>query len=250
MDPDFLWILGIGFAAQMVDGALGMAYGVTANSFLLTLGFPPAAASASTHAAEVFTSGVSGLSHLAVKNVDYRLFKRLLVPGAVGAVLGAYFLTILPLPPVRFVVSLYLAVMGMMILGKGLKRPASSAPVGKRMTLLGLAGGFFDAMGGGGWGPIVTSTLVARGGTARMVIGSVNLAEFFVALAASATFFLTIGHGHWWTVLGLVLGGVPAAPLAAVLCRKIPNRVLMLLVGLLIVLLSLRAMIHALGWLP
>lgn len=250
MEENLPLIVAVGFLAQMVDGALGMAYGVTASTFLLTLGLPPAAASASVHVAEVFTTGVSGLSHLAFKNVDRKLFRKLAIPGVLGAILGAYALTALPVEPIRLAVAIYLAIMGIVILIKGIKRISPPGSEAKRLSLLGLAGGFFDAMGGGGWGPIVTSTLVARGGVPRYTIGSVNLAEFFIAVAASTTFFLTIGLGYWRIVLGLMLGGILAAPLAAFLCKKIPARALMLILGTLIILLSLRALAHVLGWFP
>ncbi len=246
MDNEFLYFLCIGFLAQLVDGALGMAYGVTSTTFLLSLGIPPAAASASVHAAEVFTTGTSGLSHLYFRNVDTKVLKKLLLPGVAGAVLGALFLTLLPLRPIRLLVALYLALMGGLILTRALRpRPPSDTPP-PRLGGLGFAGGFLDAMGGGGWGPIVTSTLVARGGTPRFVVGSVNLAEFFVALAASVTFFLTIGFSHGTIILGLVVGGALAAPLAAVICRKIPTRAFMVLIGLLIIVLALRAAVHVL----
>jgi uncharacterized protein len=232
----------------LVDGALGMAYGVTSTTLLMTLGVPPAAASASVHTAEIFTTGASGFSHLVFKNIDRQLFKKLVLPGILGAALGAYLLTFLPVWPVQFLVAFYLAGMGAIIVRRAVRRIVRSEPMAGKVNLLGVVGGFFDAMGGGGWGPIVTSTstLVARGGNPRFAIGTVNLAEFFVALAASLTFLLTIGLGFWRIILGLIIGGVTAAPLAALLCRKIPSRLLMLGLGLLIILLSLRAAVHAL----
>ncbi|BCR05631.1 UPF0721 transmembrane protein [Desulfuromonas versatilis] len=245
MESD-LWIFFlIGFCAQIIDGALGMAYGVTATTFLISFGTPPAVASASVHLAEVFTTGASGASHLLLKNVDRRLFRQLAVAGAGGAIVGAYFLTTLPVRPVRVLVAAYLAVMGCLILFKATRRNLQARPVQRLQTgILGLLGGFFDALGGGGWGPIVTSSLVARGQSPRLAIGSANLAEFFVAASASCTFLLTIGLGYWQAVLGLVAGGVFAAPLGAWLCRWLPVRVLMYLVGGLICLLSLRALAH------
>lgn len=241
MELDFLLFLGVGFLAQIVDGALGMAYGVTSTTFLLSLGILPAVASASVHFAEVFTTGTSGLCHLYLKNIDMLLFKRLLVPGILGAALGAVLLTTLPLWPVRFGVALYLASMGGIILVKAWSKDLKPQRLGEKVIGLGFLGGFFDAMGGGGWGPIVTSTLVAQGCSPRFTIGSVNLAEFFVALSASLTFFLTIGIGYWQIVLGLILGGVLAAPLAAWLCSRLPPRLLMFVIGVLIILLSLRS---------
>jgi uncharacterized membrane protein YfcA len=243
MDLHFLEFVAVGFLAQVVDGALGMAYGVTSTTFLLTLGLPPAAASASVHAAEVFTTGASGLAHLTLGNVDRRLFLRLVGAGVAGAVAGAWLLTAIPATPVRLLVSLYLAAMGGLILRRALRGTPPAGPAGP-LGLLGLAGGFCDALGGGGWGPLVASTLLARGTPPRFTVGSVNLAEFFVALAASATFLLTIGLGHWRIVLALVLGGMVAAPVAALLCRHLPPRPLMLLIGLLILSLSLRLALH------
>jgi uncharacterized protein len=246
MEQDFFLVFVIGFFAQLIDGALGMAYGVVSNTFLLAFGLPPAAASACIHTAEIFTTGVSGLAHWRLGNVDKELLKKLVVPGVLGAVLGAYFLTSLPVWPIRLVVAFYLAVMGGMILFKALKKTEKLKPMPERLYTLGFLGGLFDAMGGGGWGPIVTSNLVARGNTPRYVVGSVNLAEFFVALAASLAFSLTIGVGYWRIVLGLTLGGVVAAPFAAWLCKKLPTRVLMFTIGALIILLSVRAILHVL----
>jgi len=228
----------------MIDGALGMAYGVSSTAFLLTLGVSPAAASASVHTAEIFASGVSGLSHLKFGNVDRVLFRKLLIPGIIGGILGAYILTSLPGEKMRPLVALYLLVMGAIILRKAVKK-VREAGVFKRLAPLGLAGGFFDAIGGGGWGPIVTSTLVAGGEKPRFAIGSVNLAEFFVTVAEAATFFLAMGLVHWKAILGLTIGGVLAAPLAALVCKKLPSRLLMILVGALIIGLSIRTILKA-----
>lgn len=240
--PDHLLLfMVVGFAAQMIDGALGMAYGVSCTTFLLSFGVPPAAASASVHAAEIFTTGVSGLSHFHFGNVDRSLFRRLVVPGVIGGVLGAYALSELPGERIRPFVYGYLLVMGVLIIARAFAARAF-APSTSWVPGLGLAGGFLDAVGGGGWGPVVTSTLVARGNRPREVIGSVNLAEFFVTVAQTATFFLTIGIVHWKLILGLILGGMAAAPFAAYVCRWIPTRAFMVAVGLLIVALSVRTL--------
>ena len=247
MDAPFLFFVVVGFVAQMVDGALGMAYGVISNTLLLAMGLPPAVASASVHAAEVVTTGVSGVTHHAFGNVDRGLLKRLAIPGVVGAALGAHALVSVPGDAVKPYIALYLLSMGVLILWKTLRgQPAERRDV-RHVSILGLAGGFCDAVGGGGWGPVVTSTLVARGHNPRMTIGSVNLAEFFVTVAASVVFILTIGLSNWSTVLALIAGGVLAAPLAAYTTRLIPARALMGLVGALIVLTSLRTL--ALAWL-
>jgi uncharacterized membrane protein YfcA len=230
----------------MIDGALGMAYGVSSTALLLSFGIPPARASAAVHTAEVIVSGVSGLSHLRFGNVDRALFRRLVLPGVAGGVVGAYALSELPGERLRPFVSAYLLAMGLYICWRALRR-VERPPVSRRVVPLGLAGGFFDALGGGGWGPIVTTHLVADGHEPRMAVGSVNLAEFFVSVAQAATFFITLGLVHWPVIAGLVTGGVLAAPLAALVCRRLPARGTMLLVGLLISALSARTLLIALS---
>lgn len=229
----------VGFIAQIIDGALGMAYGVTSTTFLLSMGIPPVAASASVHTAEVFTSGVSGLAHLKFGNVDKKLFKKLLIPGIIGGILGAYILTVVPGKTIKPFIAFYLLIMGLFILRKAFKK-VEQKEVKTKLVPLGVSGGFFDAIGGGGWGPIVTSTLVARGHNPRFSIGSVNLAEFFVTVAEVATFLTIIGLVHWQIIVGLIIGGVLAAPLAAYVCKRLPSRALMIMVGLLIMVLSIR----------
>ncbi len=238
MDQDFLVFVLVGFVAEMIDGALGMAYGVTSTSFLLSLGLPPASASASVHASELVTTATSGFFHLRFGNVKKDLVLRLLIPGVIGGVTGAYVLTELPVNVIKPFVTVYLLLMGGVIVYKAF-RPVKEEPH-ISVAPLGLIGGFFDAIGGGGWGPIVTTTLVARGTQPRFVVGSVNLAEFFVTVSESAAFFLTIGFLHWNVILGLMLGGVIAAPIAAMLTKRIPVKPFMILVGVLIILMSLR----------
>lgn len=244
LDSTFFLFILAGFTAQMIDGALGMAYGVTATTFLLSAGVPPAASSASVHASEVFTSGVSGLMHLKFGNVNTKLFKTLLIPGVLGAILGAYILSsfedynyiIKPL------VSAYTLFLGIVIISKALKKDKIREKI-KRIFPLALIGGFLDSIGGGGWGPIVSSTLIARGRNARYTIGSVNLTEFFVSLASSITFFTVIGLTHWTIIAGLILGGVIAAPIAAYLANKIPTKTIMILVGLVVIIVSLKRLL-------
>lgn len=231
----------VGFFAQIIDGSLGMAYGVSATSFLLGVGVPPAVASASVHTAEIFTTGVSGISHWKFGNLDKALIKKLLIPGVLGGVLGAYVLTNLPGEALKPFISLYLTLMGGRILLKAFGKdlfPGLKA----HLTILGLFGGIFDAIGGGGWGPIVTTTLISQGNTPRKTIGSVNFTEFFVTFAEVVTFLvaMTIGKDNWQVIVGLALGGVIAAPLGAYLTKRIPARTIMTLVGVLIILLSLR----------
>jgi uncharacterized membrane protein YfcA len=238
MDQNFLLFVLVGFIAEMIDGALGMAYGVTSTSFLLSLGLPPATASASVHASELVTTATSGFFHLRFGNVKKELVLRLLIPGVIGGVTGAYVLTELPVGIIKPFVTVYLLLMGAVIVYKAF-RPVKEE-THTSLIPLGLIGGFFDAVGGGGWGPIVTTTLVARGTQPRFVVGSVNLAEFFVTVSESAAFFLTIGFLHWNVILGLMLGGVIAAPIAAMLTKKIPVKPFMILVGALIILISLR----------
>ena len=242
MDYNIIIFVLFGFIAQLIDGALGMAYGVSSNAFFLSLGVPPSIASACIHTSEMFTTAVSGISHFKLGNVDKKIFLRLLIPGVIGGVLGAYILTELPGGKIKPFVSLYLLIMGLWILVK-IVRKTHQIKTKSRLIPLGLAGGFFDAIGGGGWGPIVTTTLVANGNHPRYAIGSVNSAEFFVTVAESITFFATIGtllFQHWEKIVGLMIGGVIAAPFAAWVCKKLPHKVLMLLVGLLISGLSIR----------
>jgi uncharacterized membrane protein YfcA len=245
MDQTIVLFTLVGFVAQMIDGALGMAYGVTSTTFLLSIGIPPATASASVHTAEIFTSGVSGLSHLRLGNIDKTLFTKVLMPGVIGGVLGAYVLTSVPAAIIRPIVAFYLLIVGLMILRKALKK-TKEMEVRTNLLSLGLIGGFFDAIGGGGWGPIVTSTLVARGHNPGLTIGSVNLAEFFVTTAEVATFFTLTELAHWQIIVGLIIGGVLAAPLAAYVCKRIPSRALMVVVGVLTIGLSIRTIYRAL----
>lgn len=243
MDQNIAVFIIVGFVAQMIDGALGMAYGVISNTFLLSLGLPPAIASASVHSAEVFTTGISGLSHFRFGNIDRGLFLRLLIAGVLGGVLGAYVLTLDKEGHiVKPIVSAYLLAMGGLILWKASRR-GPEREVRRFLVPLGVAGGFLDAIGGGGWGPIVTSTLVARGHNPRFAVGSVNAAEFFVTFSEAAAFVLTIPgliSSHWQIIVGLLLGGVIAAPFAAYVCKKVPTRALMVVVGILVILLSIR----------
>ncbi len=241
MDFNFLTFVLVGFIAQLIDGALGMAYGVSSNTFLLSIGIPPAAASASVHMAEVVTTAISGFSHWRLGNLDRRLVFNLLIPGAAGAIVGAYILTNLPGDALKPFIAAYLLIMGVVILFKALNGKHKERRVTSHLSTLGVIGGFFDAIGGGGWGPIVTSTLVARGNNPRKTIGSVNFAEFFVTFSQSVVFVFTLSFGEYWKIiLGLLIGGAVAAPLAAFVTRRLPVRYLMLSVGVLIIALSIR----------
>jgi uncharacterized protein len=242
MLSDLLLFVAVGFAAQIVNGALGMAYGVISTSVLMSFGVTPAVASASVHAAEVFTTGASAFSHWRLGNTDKRLVARLAIPGAIGGILGAYVLTELPADLVRPFVHAYLAAIGGLLLWKGLQQPIEAA-LPKHVSLLGLSGGFLDAIGGGGWGALVASTLAATGTRMRYAIGSTNAAEFVVTMTVSATFVFTIGLELWPMITGLIIGGVVAAPLAAYMTRLLPDRPLMILVGIVILALSLRGLV-------
>jgi uncharacterized membrane protein YfcA len=244
MELTILLYVLVGFTAQMIDGALGMAYGVSSNTFLLSLGIPPAAASASVHMAEVVTTGVSGVSHWRLGNVDWKLVRRLLIPGVLGGVAGAYLLTSIDGNVIKPYIAAYLLLMGGVIIYKAFTIQPRTKPDeyhGPNISWLGLLGGFCDAIGGGGWGPVVTSTLVARGKYARTTIGSVNFSEFFVTLSQSVVFVLTLSLTEYGQIiLGLLLGGAIAAPLAARMTKLLPLKTLMILVGVLIMILSIR----------
>jgi uncharacterized membrane protein YfcA len=241
MDADLWFFIAAGFIAQLIDGSLGMAYGVTASSLLLGMGLPPATVSATVHAAECFSTGASAASHHIFGNVRTKLFKQLVVPGMIGAVLGAYILTELPGDVIKPYIAGYLLLMGVVIILKTFKK-IPPKEVTKHVAPLGFFGAFIDTIGGGGWGPIVASNLVARGNDVRSTVGSVNAAEFFVTLAGSLTFLLTIGITHPQVIVGLAIGGVLAAPIAAYLTKRIPVKPFMVAVGLLVIALSIRTL--------
>ena len=233
----FWWFILIGLGAQLVDGALGMAFGLVSSSVMLAMGIPPAQASAAIH---------TGVSHLVAGNVDKRLFLRLALPGAVGGAVGAYGLTQLPGEVIRPLIYLYLLVLAIIILARAAGRLMPKGEV-KRVPVLGFVAGFLDASGGGGWGPVATSTLLARGGQARTTIGTVNAAEFVVTLTVSATFLLSMGLHHLQIVAGLLIGGMMAAPVAALLVKRLKERWVLVAVGVLVLGISLFQIGHALS---
>ena len=241
----FIFVLG-GFIAQMIDGSLGMAYGVSASTFLMSFGVPPASASASIHTAEIFTSGISGLTHLRFQNVNKKLFKSLLVPGILGAIAGAYILSSFEEYNyiIRPAVATYTLALGIIIIKKALTTQKQKVKT-KNIPALAGFGGFMDSIGGGGWGPIVASTLIAKGRNPRYTIGSVNLAEFFITLASSLTFFATIGISYFQIIAGLIVGGAIAAPIAASLTRKLPVKKLLAVVGIVVVIVSIRLIVKS-----
>lgn len=247
MWDDFILYVIVGFVAQMVDGAIGMAYGITSTSVLLSLGIPPATASACVHAAETFTTGVSGASHWKFGNIDRKLVLRLAIPGMIGGAAGAYVLSNVDGKVIAPFISAYLILLGFFILWKAVSTTTRDGAPPSTVAPLGLIGGFVDAIGGGGWGPIVASTLIGQGTKPRYAIGSVNLSEFFVTLVISATFIMTIGLDLWPIILGLITGGIIAAPFAAYTTKHLPDKALMIIVGCVVVLLSLRTLLKAIG---
>ncbi len=240
LSDQFFWTcIGVGFLAQLIDGALGMAYGVSSSSFLLAMGMTPAVASASVHVAELFTTGASGLSHLYFRNVDRRLFLRLALPGMAGAACGAYLVSdLLDGRVVKPFIAAYLLSLGVVIIRKGIREPVFREEI-RRVGWLAYVGGLLDSVGGGGWGPIVTTNIIRKGKTPRLTVGTVNTVEFFVALSSAGTFLVFSGLSTWKAIVGLVLGGILAAPLGAWAVRVIPARRLMLTVGGIIVAVSL-----------
>jgi uncharacterized membrane protein YfcA len=232
---DLVTFIAIGFGAQLIDGALGMAFGVISSTMLIAVGVPPRVASAGVHAVECVTTGVSGLSHAFHRNIDWKLFRRLVVPGVIGGVLGAYVLTSLPADVAKPFVLAYLTAIGGILLYKAFfAMPQARSP--RVVAPLGLVGGFLDAAGGGGWGPVVTGNLLVQGSDPRKTIGTVNSSEFFIALATSIAF---IAHLGWEVIttatIGLLIGGVAAAPFGALLAKRIPARTLMILVGVVLI---------------
>jgi uncharacterized protein len=240
---DFLLFAVVGFLAQIVDGALGMAYGVISSTVLLSFGVPPAAASASVHAAEVFTTAASAGSHAVNRNVNWKLFAPLAFGGCIGGALGAFVLTSIDGAAIKPFIVAYLAAMGALILYRAWRsRSPRPFPV-KYSGPLGLVGGFLDAVGGGGWGPTVTSAMVGAGEQPRLSVGTANTAEFFVTSTISAAFLASLLSGHWeeaeltshaGSVLGLILGGLLAAPFAGYVVRVVPVKVLTWGVGVLV----------------
>lgn len=225
--------IAVGFAAQAVDGALGMAFGVISNTLLVgVMGVPPAHASQRVHVVECFTTATSGLSHLLHGNIDKALFFKLLIPGMAGGALGAYVLTSLDAELVKPFVLAYLTAIGLMLLWRGIKYPPQTKAA-KVVAPLGLLGGFLDAAGGGGWGPVVTSNLLIQGADPRRVVGTVNAVEFFLTLTISATFVYHLGFADLaGATLGLLIGGIAAAPLGAWAAKHIPAKPMLVMVGL------------------
>jgi len=242
---DWWLFFAVGFVAQLVDGALGMAYGVLTNTVLLAIGLPPAQASALVHTAEIFTTGASAASHIYHRNVDWRMVARLGVTGVLGAILGAWILSNIDVTAARRFVYGYLLLMGLYILWKSMRIALVPRKLAGWTAPLGFVAGFLDASGGGGWGPMTTSTLVGSGHAPRHAVGSVNTTEFFVTVAAATTFFAELGASALEHLIPLVLGGVLAAPFGGWVVKRVPARGLMTAMGLLIVTLSIVQLFRA-----
>jgi hypothetical protein len=243
VSSDFWTFMLVGFCAQLVDGALGMAFGLISSTFLLSMGHAPVVVSASVHTAEMFTTGFSAASHIYFKNVNWKLCLPLALFGAIGGVIGATLLSNIDGDAIKPYVSVYLGLLGLFILWKAAHNKKNMAAPSllsiEKTSALGIAGGMLDATGGGGWGPIVTSNLIARGDNPRQVIGSVNTSEFIVSTAITIAFIATVGFHFTEVVIGLLAGGVLAAPLGAYLLRKFSAQVLMTVVGFMITGLSI-----------
>lgn len=241
-NQEFLVFFLIGVFAQLVDGTLGMGYGATSTSFLLAYGVPPVVSSTGVHVAEMFTTGASAISHHKFGNINKKLVKNLLIPGVLGSITGAYLLSdVIDGDFIKPFIAVYMIVLALIIVKKALRKNIVKKKT-KKLGILASFGGFMDSVGGGGWGPIVTSTLLGRGRDPRYTIGSVNAAEFAVSFASGITFMLFGGIHGWQVIIGLIIGGVAAAPLAAYLVNKIKRKPMMIAVGILIILLSLKTL--------
>jgi uncharacterized protein len=248
LDPSFHWMLLAGFLAQLVDGALGMGYGVTSATILLSSGVSPAAISGSIHTAEMFASGASGYSHYRFGNVNKKMFKMLVIPGVLGAIIGAVVLVYLGDTNAKYLrplLACYTMFLGIKMITNAFRNPRKSQKFKHYRALAG-TGGFLDSFGGGGWGPLVTSTLISKGRAARFVIGTVSLTEFFVTLASAFTFFTLLGVTHWQVILALLIGGLLAAPIAAKLVGKMPKKTAYILIGVMVIIWSTRILIKIL----
>lgn len=255
----FLLFFVVGALAQSVDGALGMAYGVIANTVLLAFGVPPATASASVHVAKIFTGGASAASHVMHRNILWPLFWPLTAGGVVGGVVGAYVLTGVEGDRIKPFILAYLLLIGVWVLWRA-TRPMRVREMPPRLSgPLGVVGGFLDAIGGGGWGPTVTSTLVGAGADPRRAIGTVNTAELLVTSAISAAFLVALLSGRWAggaledhgaAIGGLIVGGLIAAPFAGGITKRVPARVLTYAVGVLIVSLAAYQAMQLAGMVP
>ncbi len=246
INPQFYWFLIAGFIFAMIDGAIGMSYGVTSTTFSLSMGIPPASASTAVHISEILSNGIAGWMHYRMGNINKKLFKLLLFPGIIGAVTGAYILSSLEeyAHYTKPLISVYTFILGIVILNKAgifKKKAIKNKSKIKKIGTLGFTGGFIDAVGGGGWGSIVLSSLIAGGRNARYSLGTVKLSRFFIALMSSLTFVTMLDGLRWYAVAGLVLGSAIASPIAARVSNKLSAKTIMVAVGVIVILVSLRA---------
>ncbi len=245
IDPIFYYFLGAGFVFALIDGSIGMSYGVTSTTFSLSMGIPPASASMGVHLSEIMSNGIAGWMHYRMGNINWKLFKLLIIPGIIGAVTGAYILSSLEhyATYTKPVVSLYTLILGIVILNKALqlKRKKSPANKIKRIGLLGFGGGFIDAVGGGGWGSIVLSSLIAGGRHPRFSLGTVKLTRFFIATMGSLTFIAMVNHARWAAIAGLIIGSALSSPIAARISNRISAKIIMVAVGIIVILVSLKS---------
>lgn len=246
IDPVFYWFLAGGFLFAMIDGAIGMSYGVTSTAFSLSMGMPPASASMAVHLSEVLSNGIAGWMHYKMKNINWRLFRLLIIPGVLGAVGGAYLLSSLEHynAYTKPLISIYTLILGIVILKKSFNKPGKrkNGKI-KKIVPLGFFGGFVDAVGGGGWGSIVLSSLIAGGRNARFSLGTVKITRFFIALMSSLTFITMLNGANWEAVGGLVIGSALAAPIAAKVSNRISAKNIMMAVGFIVILVSLRSVV-------
>ncbi len=242
MEEIFLFSI-FGFLASLIDGCIGMAYGVFLTSVLTASGIPLLTASAGIHFSEIFTTFISGISHLSFKNIDFNLLKKIAITGALGGIIGALTLANIDNVSLKPFVAVYLFLLGVKIIYKSLKNQQKEKST-THLKKIGFIGGFFDAVGGGGWGPIVTGTLISKGHTPAKTIGTVNLAEFFVTLAQSIIFFTVINLTSFNLVIGLILGAAIASPIAVIITKKVNSTKLMRYVGSTIILINLFVLIN------
>ena len=237
----FFWALLFGAIAALIDGSLGMAYGVTGAAFLLGYGIPPIKAVAYIHIAEIFVSGSSGLNHWRIGNVDTKLFKKLLIPGIIGAILGALVITKIKIPYLSIVISIYLLFMGIFLIAKAYSKiKLQFKQKNSIITSLAVTGGFVDGAGGGGWGPVVTTSLLGGKMMPKKVIGTVNASEFFINLASATSFLFLVKVTDWEALAGLIIGGFLVTPYAAKVTSRMSVKMILTFVGCLITALSVR----------
>ncbi|RZA01213.1 MAG: siroheme synthase [Sphingobacteriaceae bacterium] len=246
INPAFYYFFGAGFIFALIDGAIGMSYGVTSTSFSIAMGLPPATASMGVHLSEITSNGIAGWMHYRLRNVNWKLYKMLVIPGIIGAVSGAYILSSLEeySTYTKPFISLYTLILGGVILSKAFKiQRKKSADKFKNVRPLGFIGGFIDAVFGGGWGSIVLSTLIAGGRHPRFSLGAVKLSRFFIAITSSLTFITMTNGVHWEAVMGLVIGSALASPIAAKISSKLSVKAIMVAVGIIVMLTSLRTIV-------